>query len=95
MVIELLRALDQPHEPDQVRRIDKLAPSVQGRSNLLVEVRQQPEGVQLDADALAGHAVTLENFLDHPGLGVAFGVLPNPHVLAQRRVVDAGDVSCP
>src|SRR5439155_26871372 len=23
------------------------------------------------------------------------GVLPNPHVLAQRRVIDAGDVRCP
>ena len=83
VVIEFLGTLDEPHEPDQVRRIDKLAPSVEGLSELQVELRQQPEGVQLNADALAGHAVALEHFLDHRGLGVAFGVLPNAHVLAQ------------
>src|SRR5438128_12512851 len=71
VVIEFLRALDEPHEPNQVRRIDKLAPSVKALSKLLVEVRQQPEGGQLDADALAGHAVALEHVLDHSGMGVS------------------------
>src|SRR6266550_2251918 len=28
-------------------------------------------------------------------LELGFGVLPNPHVLAQRGVIDAGDVRCP
>ena len=92
VVVELLGTLDQAHDGDQVGGVDKLAPSIQALPELQVQAWQHAEGVELDANPLSLHAVALQHVLDRRRSGIALGILPDPHVTAERREVDAGQV---